>query len=721
MSFKKFVMLVFGGFFLIFMILMISTFSDEGAYLLILQRNSDVAKKRAAITQEMEDMEKVKLSDINGDTMKKKKSDKSVTNGTGVNLLLIDSMTEGYAKEMLNLFRKSANGELSNYQAHVGVTALCGIQSCETGWYSGSHLLKSYLPYNNGKVVWNEAYNGASASDMTLSKFDNTVVSKIGANSITDGIDSAYSQTVFQHDNWSSSGEKSSMDGAGNSGRTEGDHYYLPDVLAANDKLFKSALDTTGLGSVDSSKLNDSFMASFYALSHGRGSDGVIRFTFGLGYNQLSSDYVDTSALSEAKLIEAYSYFSEFGNDFKKIMKASTFYNSLGGTNNLRYVVCCVAANTDGWFISSKAYNYCMNNSDTVINIWNGCYPNDQITDSDQLSKKLQSSCMNLKDAIKSVNGVTVTDSDTNNVYNTTNAWDDSISYDWGAVYHVSKDRCEAYKNKYSDGSTPFLVQCYDIVMCGEAFGANVTGSYVYAYMLYEGGLADVDPTNPDTYCGKLDKENTFVPSKSETSWMGAWGIDTSELTEDRLNLINTGYNMTQCGATYAMDAATMNAEFESNITPTKIDCSGFVSKVTNNCGFTFFKRQTVHYWFYDNRYTCIDPKDVKPGDVMATLSFSDSNADTTATEENYNKQSSSGVSGHVMFWLAGAKDGSGSYVVMDSNDTNNQNGPKVRVINYKYKELGQASDKAYDGKYYFFRLNEMDAGNYKTHTQKYK
>lgn len=53
---------------------------------------------------------------------------------------------------------------------------------------------------------------------------------------------------------------------------------------------------------------------------------------------------------------------------------------------------------------------------------------------------------MNLKDAIKSVNGVTVTDSDTSSVYNTTNAWDDSISYDWGAVYHVSKDRCEAYK-----------------------------------------------------------------------------------------------------------------------------------------------------------------------------------------------------------------------------------------------------------------------------------
>ena len=44
-----------------------------------------------------------------------------------------------------------------------------------------------------------------------------------------------------------------------------------------------------------------------------------------------------------------------------------------------------------------------------------------------------------------------------------------------------------------------------------------------------------------------------------------------------------------------------------------------------------------------------------------------------------------------------------------------------VLVINYKYKEFGQSNNKAYDGKYYFFRLNEMDAGNYETHTQKYK
>lgn len=46
------------------------------------------------------------------------------------------------------------------------------------------YLLKSYLPYANGKVVWNEAYLGAAASDMTLSKFDNTVVNKLGINAM---------------------------------------------------------------------------------------------------------------------------------------------------------------------------------------------------------------------------------------------------------------------------------------------------------------------------------------------------------------------------------------------------------------------------------------------------------------------------------------------------------------------------------------------------------
>lgn len=720
MSFKKFVLLVFSVFFLIFFTLVVSTFSDDGAFLLVLQQNEDAIKRRAVITQELEDLQKVALSEISSDA-KSTQSVNSPTNGTGVNLMLVDSMTEGYAKEMLTLFRKSANGELSNYDSHIGVTALCGIQSCETGWYPGTHLLKSYLPYGDNKVIWREAYNGASETDMTLSKFDNTIVNKIGVNSITDGIDSTYSQTVFQHDNWSSSGEISNMDGAGNAKRTEGDHYYLPDVLAANDKLLKSALDNTGLGLVDQSKLDDSFMSSFYALAHGRGSDGVVRFTFGLGYSQLSSDYVDTSKLSDTKLIKAYSYLSELGNNFKDKMNCSAFYNALGGTNNLRYVICCVAASTDGWFISDKAYNYCMRNSDTVIKIWNGCFPSDQISDSDQLAKKLQGSCMTLKDAMKKVNGLTLSENELNTVYNTTNAWDDTISYDWGAVFHVTNDRCEAYIHKYSDGSNPYLVQCFDIVMCGEAFGANVIGSYVYAYMLYEGGLANIDPTNPETYCGSLDKDKTFVPNKDDISWMQSWGIDVSELTEDRVNLLNTGYNMTQCGAIYSMDSSTMENEFDANIKPTKIDCSGFVSKVTNNCGFTFFKRQTVHYWFYDSRYTCIDSNNVKPGDIMATISFSDESLDTTATEENYAKQSSSGVTGHVMFWLAGSKDGTGSYVVMDSNDIGNQNGPKIRVINYKYKDFGNAEDKAYDGKYYFFRLNEMDSGNYKTHIQKYK
>ena len=50
------------------------------------------------------------------------------TTGTGLNLLLMDSLTEGYVKEMLTLFRASSNGELDDKGFHVPVGALCGIQ-----------------------------------------------------------------------------------------------------------------------------------------------------------------------------------------------------------------------------------------------------------------------------------------------------------------------------------------------------------------------------------------------------------------------------------------------------------------------------------------------------------------------------------------------------------------------------------------------------------------
>ena len=625
------------------------------------------------------------------------------TTGTGLNLLLMDSLTEGYVKEMLTLFRASSNGELDDKGFHVPVGALCGIQSCETGWYSGTHLLKSYLPYANGKVVWNEAYLGAAASDMTLSKFDNTVVNKLGINAINNSFDSNYTTTVFQYDGWTGDNAVSKMNGSGNSGRSKGDHYYLPDVLTANNRMYSDGLKAIHLTDFDSSSVSDGFSATTYSLIHGRGAGGFIQTTFGNGYTYKGewsySDYIDISQLTSEELLKFYSYYPELGDNYKSNhMNNSEFFAGFKAGSEMRYVVSCIAAKTDGWYLSSSAKDYCLDSASTCIRIWNAVWPDDKIETSEELANKLDSSTKSLKDAIKEVTGKTISDTDISSVYRTNSDYDDIMPYHWGAIFHVVNEHCDAYTHKYSDGSVPFFVQSFDTVMCGEAIGANIVGDYVYAYMLYEGGMGNVDPTNPDTYLNGLSNGSTFVPQRSDISWMSAWGVDTTSLTKDRTNLLNTAYNMCQTDATYAQDSTTMNKEFDKKITPTVIDCSGFVSKVINNTGFTFQKRSTVTGIFYDRvNYEVIDHSEIKPGDIMAYL-YPDG--------------------GHIMFWIGESAE---YYSVIDSNSiSGKQNGPKIRRVSKTFRDVGIDKDPKEDGKIYFLRIKALDTNKYTTHAQNY-
>ena len=626
------------------------------------------------------------------------------TTGRGLNLLLVDSLTEGYVKDMLTLFRSSANGELDDKEFHVPVGALCGIQSCETGWYSGTHLLKSYLPYSGGKVIWNESYSGASASDMTLSKFDSTVVQKVGVNAINTSFDSNYTTTVFQYDGWTGDNAVAKIDGSGNAGRSKGDHYFLPDVLVANNHMFSEGLKTIHLGDIDLSTVSDGFAATTYSLIHGRGAGGFIQTTFGNGYTYQGawrySDYIDISKLTTEELQKFYSYYPALGDDYRdKYMNNSEFFNGVKAGSEMRYVVSCIVAKTDGWYLSSAARDYCLSSSDTCIRIWNAVWPDDKIESKDELATRLDASTKSLREAIKETTGKDVSNEDLYKVYRTSSDYDDAMPYHWGAIFHVVNEKCDAYTHTYSDGSVPFFVQSFDTVMCGEALGANLVGNYVYAYMLYEGGMGNVDPTNPDTYLNGLSSGNTFIPQRSDVSWMTAWGVDTTSLTQDRVNLLNTAYNMCQTNATYAQDSTTMGREFDAEISPTVIDCSGFVSKVINNTGFTFQKRSTVTDIFYDRvNYEVISALEAKPGDIMAYLYPG---------------------GGHIMFWIAESDD---YYSVIDSNHIEGkQNGPKIRRVSKTFREVGTAKEPQEDGKIYFFRIKSIDSQKYETHVQKYQ
>src|SRR5690606_32082165 len=70
--------------------------------------------------------------------------------GNGLNLLLIDRISsEGYIKELLELYRDSEQGKLNDYPHHLPVQALLGIHKNESGTYGTTGIIpKSYIPYD---------------------------------------------------------------------------------------------------------------------------------------------------------------------------------------------------------------------------------------------------------------------------------------------------------------------------------------------------------------------------------------------------------------------------------------------------------------------------------------------------------------------------------------------------------------------------------------------
>ena len=229
--------------FILFFIMVVSAGDNiDYDYFLLLRQKHKVQEARYTIQKIHTGNANLNPGDNSGST--------SATDGSGLNLMLIDELQEGYVKEMLSMFKDSYNGtyDSSAFQYHLPVDSLCGLQNAESGMYAGTALLQSYLPISNGNVIWNQAYNGASASEMTLSKFDEGVKNKLGGAANTSFDIGAV--TVFQYDNWSGTSVKSSASGATNGSRSSADHYFLPDILNSNNNILNSLInDTLKLGS----------------------------------------------------------------------------------------------------------------------------------------------------------------------------------------------------------------------------------------------------------------------------------------------------------------------------------------------------------------------------------------------------------------------------------------------------------------------------------------
>lgn len=661
-----------------------SSMSDDDMYFILRQ-------KRKKLTQLEHIVRAIR------DTVTNTGGTTPATNGTGLNLMLIDELTESYAKDILNCMRKSASGSYDNHAVKLSVGAACGLQNVESGKYPGTNLLKSYLPFENNRVVWNTAKGTATAAEMTLEKYDKTVEVKAGHYG---GIDHGNTVTVFQYDTWTSRATVASIDGAGNSGRTTGDKYFYPDVLATNNAYITGFINNyLHYESASQALFSDTWLSFLYAMAHNRGENGALNYLFGCNFTTRQNSRFKLNALSDTQRSDITNSVISLYTDYRAAYPdAYDLADEAIDPSRYTYVAALLAVHNDDWYLSDKMANHLKTKLGECVRLWNKLFEGESI-DSATLSSKIDSSVATFADAIKSKTGVTVSSSDCQAVYGSSTDGDEYTSH-WsagyvGCIFKATAIQSEAYTHKYSDGTTPYVIHCMDIICAREAIAACF-GDMVYAQMLYYAGEGNVDPTNPDTY---YMNSNSYVPTGT-ASWLSVYGISDSSLSVNRLNELQTAYNIVQLPCcTYASgsgDVNIMDSEFRNKLKPTKLDCSGFVCRVLHDTGFTGFnvRKSTAALITYTSILEPIMPSELAPGDILVRR---DSN------------------SGHTMIYLSGY-DGNSTSVrctVMESNTNINQSynrdGPNIRELSGNM-EFAMSTTPQNDGKYYCFRLKDVES-----------
>lgn len=538
----------------------------------------------------------------------------TATSGAGLNLLLIAQMNESYAKDLLSLYADFENGNLTDYDYHVHVQGLIGMQVNETGTYDGL-LPKTYLPYKNGKVIWNEAYKGVSASGMTLRNFGDKEWNQIHGGLCTwlkEGEYDCYTPWQMTPNNFKT---KSKISSPNNANRTKGEHYYIPDNVASLENRMNKFCKDYGL---DYTKLNDNAQCSLLSLINNRGEGGVMMVSIGFSYNMSGNRTAtkiykalddDTKAIATSTLADMYSQYLE---------THSPDITDYIGSNHGRIIAMAIAAHTDNWYFSSGTADYFKSHNGK--NIWHTLYPEEDDMSLDEMVNIIKSKTKNLNVAIKETSGEDLSTSDTKNIYDTASDYSDS-SFSWSrrsTIYHVSPNT----KIKYDDGKEHTLVGAYDCITAGQSAHATVIGRVIYAMLLKVGGV-DVDPTNPTTYLQSVTSQSsqgsdTYIPGTTVTHWYDTYNADTAKMNANRAKILNSCEKY--FGIKYDPDANDLKKNTDADYVPSTIDSSTFIWRVYNNAGYklkTRLKKCSIKKLLNDGNLEEIKVSDMKPGDIL--------------------------------------------------------------------------------------------------------
>lgn len=519
----------------------------------------------------------------------------------GINLQLIDSIsTEGYVKEMLSLYRSSANGDIDTSIARMSLIGILGIQVNETTYYSGlidgTPIPKSYIPVQGTEIMWKKPYGNFPAEAITLKNINHRVIdnSYIGGISVPGGLPYDINDinpttggsadmdiNVFQtrYTRFGLFGgdfRPSKLNGWKEGEGRKSDPFYLPDNLAYINQEVTSMANTYGL--IKDGKLidgmEDLLLEMMYSVYH-NGGPGVLQSHAGMGVPYWE-DRVMVQGY-EADYIQSY---LDLLNDFKSFNKNVT--PKIYSSPNSR-VYATIGLGVKGWNYTQRAVDFLYENySPSMMTQAYNEITGSSLSD-DEVRSFLQSRVAPLP----------FSDSDAYNIYGLNKYTLDGNRH--GSMFVVRDRTSKAYKAGESK-----VVQFLNCINVGHVQSAMYGGNYIYGAMLKYAGVG-VDPTNPNTYMNTL-AEGEWKPS-GESAWMEAEGVDLSKITAQGEKTLNEGRKY--LGVPYVFGATDPSIG---------LDCSSFVQLVYRNV-FGIELPRTTYYQVPVTKQVSIE--EAKPGDLV--------------------------------------------------------------------------------------------------------
>lgn len=446
----------------------------------------------------------------------------------GLNLLLIDKMEKGYAREYLELARENHEGKLNSYPAHTTVDSVIATNITESGFYPGTVFPTGALPFKDGKIVWNESYQGLPAEAMTLREANRQVFSSnhgygIGNvvpyyDKMVGGTYGAFQVTPSQF----FATEKSNMNGYKESDNRKIDFMYFPDLLTHLDSRISIMVDM-----MDWDNLTEDEKVLSYSFDY---NPGIGAFqTDELGGNPYKSE--NATKMLRTISEDLLTVFNKYGVE---IGKRSDF-----GQQTFHMTVAYALVQECGWKFQAGNTHDVINNGRDAWNL---------------LKEK-------------------------SNVTGTLESFVLSNTAEFTLYNKQGFDR-----NARSGGGickvTDIGMIKSDTIAIGHAYANAMVGKTVYARMLQASGLADIDPSNPDTYMNKF--ENEWVPDGT-ADWMREYGVDPSKVNPKRVALLNEAYKL--IGTPYVYGARrppVKNPDGSYDVKTGAFDCSSLVQYIYN-------------------------------------------------------------------------------------------------------------------------------------------